>query len=65
MKESRGVRNKNPGNIDYNKANQLSGQLGLEVGAPMTQRVASLPTELATTDAKIRELMINLHGITV
>lgn len=65
MKESRGVRNNNPGNIDYNKANQLSGQLGLEVGAPMTQHVASLPTELATTVAKIRELMLNLHGITV
>lgn len=34
MKESRGVRNNNPGNIDYNKANQWQGQLGLEVGVP-------------------------------
>lgn len=31
---SRGVRNNNPGNIDYNKANQWQGQLGLEVGVP-------------------------------
>lgn len=31
---TRGVRNNNPGNIDYNKANQWNGQLGLEVGVP-------------------------------
>lgn len=31
---ARGVRNNNPGNIDYNKANQWQGQLGLEVGVP-------------------------------
>lgn len=29
---SRGVRNNNPGNIDYNKRNDWQGQLGLEVG---------------------------------
>lgn len=32
--ETRGVRNRNPGNIDYNPANQWQGQLGLEVGVP-------------------------------
>lgn len=32
--EARGVRNRNPGNIDYNPANQWQGQLGLEVGVP-------------------------------
>jgi hypothetical protein len=32
--ESRGVRNNNPGNIDFNKANQWQGQLGLELGVP-------------------------------
>lgn len=29
---SRGIRNNNPGNIDYNKANAWQGQLGIEVG---------------------------------
>lgn len=29
---SRGIRNKNPGNIDFNKANAWQGQLGLELG---------------------------------
>lgn len=33
-KQTRGVRNNNPGNIDYNKANAWQGQLGLEVGVP-------------------------------
>lgn len=32
--QTRGVRNKNPGNIDYNKANAWQGQLGLELGVP-------------------------------
>lgn len=32
--ETRGVRNRNPGNIDYNPANQWQGQLGMEVGVP-------------------------------
>jgi len=31
MTETRGVRNNNPGNIDYNKANAWQGQLGLEL----------------------------------
>lgn len=30
----RGVRNNNPGNIDYNPRNKWEGQLGLEVGVP-------------------------------
>lgn len=30
----RGIRNNNPGNIDYNRANKWKGQLGLEVGTP-------------------------------
>lgn len=29
---TRGVRNNNPGNIDYNKRNDWQGQLGLELG---------------------------------
>ncbi|TRZ62241.1 structural protein P5 [Pseudomonas alloputida] len=32
MSIPRGVRNKNPGNIDYNPRNAWQGQLGLEVG---------------------------------
>lgn len=34
MADTRGVRNNNPGNIDYNKANAWQGQLGLELGVP-------------------------------
>ena len=30
----RGIRNNNPGNIDYNPANNWVGQLGKEVGVP-------------------------------
>lgn len=30
----RGVRNNNPGNIDYNPRNQWQGQLGMEIGVP-------------------------------
>jgi hypothetical protein len=33
-KPTRGVRNFNPGNIDFNKANKWQGQLGLEEGVP-------------------------------
>ncbi|QLG90782.1 structural protein [Pseudomonas yamanorum] len=32
--ETRGVRNRNPGNIDYSPRNNWQGQLGLEVGVP-------------------------------
>lgn len=31
MTQTRGVRNNNPGNIDFNKANDWQGQLGLEL----------------------------------
>lgn len=31
---TRGVRNNNPGNIDYNPRNDWKGQLGLELGVP-------------------------------
>ena len=33
MKQSRGIRNNNPGNIDYNKNNNWRGQTGIETGA--------------------------------
>lgn len=33
MNLPRGIRNKNPGNIDFNKANNWVGQLGIEPGA--------------------------------
>lgn len=33
MKQSRGIRNNNPGNIDYNKNNQWRGQIGIETSA--------------------------------
>lgn len=32
MKQSRGIRNNNPGNIDYNKNNNWRGQTGIEEG---------------------------------
>ncbi|CAI8968543.1 structural protein P5 [Pseudomonas soli] len=32
MHQARGVRNNNPGNIDYNPRNAWQGQLGVEVG---------------------------------
>lgn len=32
MPTARGVRNNNPGNIDFNKANDWQGQLGIEEG---------------------------------
>ncbi|YCH23174.1 structural protein P5 [Pseudomonas sp. D1-3] len=34
MTTSRGIRNNNPGNIDYNPRNKWNGQIGLEVGVP-------------------------------
>ncbi len=34
MSISRGIRNNNPGNIDFNPRNKWNGQLGLEVGVP-------------------------------
>jgi hypothetical protein len=34
MTQPRGIRNNNPGNIDYNPRNQWDGQLGYEIGVP-------------------------------
>ncbi|WP_296276551.1 structural protein P5 [Pseudomonas sp. UBA7530] len=34
MSTPRGVRNNNPGNIDFNPRNNWQGQLGLELGVP-------------------------------
>jgi len=34
MNQTRGVRNNNPGNIDYHAGNAWQGQLGIEVGVP-------------------------------
>lgn len=34
MTQTRGVRNNNPGNIDYHAGNAWQGQLGIEVGVP-------------------------------
>lgn len=34
MTASRGIRNNNPGNIDFNPRNKWQGQIGLEVGVP-------------------------------
>lgn len=33
-KRPRGIRNNNPGNIDYNPRNDWQGQVGIEVGVP-------------------------------
>lgn len=32
MKQSRGIMNNHPNNIDYNKNNQWRGQIGIETG---------------------------------
>lgn len=40
QKLPRGVRNNNPGNIDFNKANNWVGQTGIETGVP-TPRFAT------------------------
>lgn len=34
MKQARGLRNNNPGNIDWNKNNDWKGQTGIETGVP-------------------------------
>lgn len=33
-KQARGIRNNNPGNIDFNPANDWRGQIGIEEGVP-------------------------------
>jgi len=59
---SRGVRNNNPGNIDYNKRNDWQGQLGLEdkVGSS-TPRFAKFDTPENGIRA-LGKLLINYRG---
>lgn len=59
---SRGVRNNNPGNIDYNKRNDWQGQLGLE------DKVGSSTPRFAKFDSPengiraLGKLLINYRG---
>lgn len=56
----RGVRNNNPGNIDYNLRNAWQGQLGLEVGVP-SPRFARFDTPENGIRA-LGKLLINYRG---
>lgn len=56
----RGVRNNNPGNIDYNPRNAWQGQLGLEVGVP-SPRFARFDTPENGIRA-LGKLLINYRG---
>jgi len=56
----RGVRNNNPGNIDYNPRNAWQGQLGLEVGVPYP-RFARFDTPENGIRA-LGKLVINYRG---
>ena len=56
----RGVRNNNPGNIDYNPRNAWQGQLGLEVGVP-SPRFARFDTPENGIRA-LGRLLINYRG---
>lgn len=56
----RGVRNNNPGNIDYNPRNAWQGQLGLEVGVP-SPRFAHFDTPENGIRA-LGKLLINYRG---
>lgn len=60
MSTPRGVRNKNPGNIDYNPRNAWQGQLGLEVGVPKP-RFARFDTAENGIRA-LGKLLINYRG---
>ena len=63
-KQSRGVRNNNPGNIDYNQRNNWQGQLGLETGA-INPRFAVFNTPENGIRA-LTKLLLNyqrLHGL--
>ncbi|MCU1717325.1 structural protein P5 [Pseudomonas sp. 5P_3.1_Bac2] len=57
---TRGVRNNNPGNIDYNPRNAWQGQLGLEVGVP-SPRFARFDTPENGIRA-LGKLLINYSG---
>lgn len=56
----RGVRNNNPGNIDYNPRNAWQGQLGLEAGVP-SPRFARFDTPENGIRA-LGKLLINYRG---
>ncbi|AGZ36513.1 MAG: structural protein P5 [Pseudomonas sp.] len=56
----RGVRNNNPGNIDFNPRNAWQGQLGLEVGVPKP-RFARFDTPENGIRA-LGKLLINYRG---
>lgn len=64
MKPSRGVRNNNPGNIDFNKANKWQGQLGLETGvaSPRFARFDS-PENGIRALGKLLRTYQNKHGL--
>lgn len=55
----RGVRNNNPGNIDYNEKNKWQGQLGIEEGVPLP-RFARFDTPQNGIRA-IAKLLLNYH----
>lgn len=57
---TRGVRNNNPGNIDYNSRNAWQGQLGIEVGVP-SPRFARFDTPENGIRA-LGKLLINYRG---
>lgn len=56
----RGVRNNNPGNIDYNPRNKWDGQLGLEIGVPKP-RFARFDT-LENGVRALAKLLLNYRG---
>lgn len=60
MSTSRGVRNNNPGNIDFNAANKWNGQLGLEQGVakPRFARFDSPENGIRA----LAKLLINYRG---
>lgn len=58
--QSRGIRNNNPGNIDYNPRNKWEGQVGIERGVP-NPRFA----EFINAESGIRamaKLLLNYRG---
>lgn len=57
---ARGIRNNNPGNIDFNPRNAWQGQLGLEVGVPKP-RFARFDTPENGIRA-LGKLLINYRG---
>ena len=64
MKQSRGIRNNNPGNIDYNKNNQWRGQISIETSA-INPRFAKFDTPENGIRA-LAKLLLNyqrLHGL--